>query len=501
MVGGAAALLLVGGLYLLVRPQEDESAETRAGPLAAAAAVEPAQVLPPAPSAAAEPIADAADALPDSAARAAAPSTAARPRSLADIGRPVTLSGRVVDVRGSPVAGAEVIHVASPALVKQLDRKPIPFGPRLPWPDFLRTRSDESGRFVLKTFELPRPPDEARPPVAEGAWVEHMQPVPALAVLHPDFAAALHTCSEYREGDLDVGDIALTPGCTLAGRLVDERGAPIAGGEVAVSHMEIGSDYVPYAQWEVVDGILGCRSEEDGRFALGSLWPGTIMFDLDAAGFVPQEKRFECQLGRVTEAGEIVLMRGSSISGVVIDGQGRPLEGATVKARSAGADMSHGATDTAAWEFSIVVRAGGALDVETRSDSQGAFELTTLDAHQRYTLLAGLEGHEVVKQVDVTVGTRDVVLTLVPSAAVLVSVTDVRNGEPIANASATGRRMAGGSSGMAMDRSTRLDVLTGEAALAAAAPLTAGGATADASKRPPARDCCSCAAWGRSATP
>ena len=483
MVGGAAALLLVGGLYLLVRPQEDESPETRAGPLPAAAAVAPAQVLPPAPAAAAQPIADAGEA-PRGATHAAAPASAALPRSLADFGRPVTLSGRIVDGRGSPVGSAEVIHVASPALVKQLDRKPIPFGPRLPWPDFLRTRSDESGRFVLKTFELPRPPDEPRPPVADGAWAPHVQPVPALAVLHPDFAAALHTCSDYREGDLDVGDIALTAGCTLAGRLVDERGAPIAGGEVGVSHMEIGSDDVPYDQWEVVDEILICRSEEDGRFALGSLWPGTIMFTIEAAGYVPQEQRFECRFGQVTDAGAIVLARGSSISGVVLDGQGRPLEGATVKARPSAMDLTQGATDTAAWEFSIIVRANAALDVEARSDARGAFELGTLDAEQPYTLLAGLEGHEVVKQADVPVGTRDVVLNLLPSAAVLVTVVDARTGEPVTGASATGRRLAGGSPMTAMDRSARLDVLAGDAALAAAAPLIASGAAADA--KPPA---------------
>ncbi|HZL99761.1 MAG TPA: carboxypeptidase-like regulatory domain-containing protein, partial [Planctomycetota bacterium] len=341
------------------------------------------------------------------------------------------LTGRVVDERGAPVAGAELIHVPSPAAVEALGRKSIPFGPALPWADFARTRSGEDGRFVLETNELPRPAEVARPPVPDGVWAVPTEPVPRLAVLHPGFEAALHVCRGYREGDLDAGDITLTTGCTLVGRLVDERGAPVPGAAVHASIHEMSPDESRDVEWGAVCEILATSSGDDGRFALGSLWPGEIKCSLAAAGFVPQDRGFECTAGETTDAGDIVLERGSTISGLVLDAQGRPVAGATVKARSSDVDLTGGAADAVAWEFLVIVRANDVEDVETRTDAQGAFELPTLNL-ETYTVLAGLEGYEPAKLAEVPVGARDAVLTLLPSATAVVTVVDARSGQPVA---------------------------------------------------------------------
>ena len=476
IVGAAAALLLGLAVYLVARPDEAVDASS---PSTVALATDPVPApaeLPAAPVGSAA-LLDAAGDAPRGAAPGptsdAAPLTAA-PVTLADIGQPVTLSGRVVDESGAPVAGAEVIHVASPAVVKALGRKKIPFGPQQPWADFVRTRTDEQGRFALHTHELPRPEREARPPLQDGAYVSQEDPVPSLAVLHPAFEAALHVCRGYRAGDYDAGEIALRPGCTLVGRLVDADGTAVGGGTVIASQLDLPDDG-RWGEWGVVKELMGATAGDDGRFTLGSLWPGELECTVEAAGFVPLDKRVTVQTGQVVDAGDIVLNRGGTIAGRVLDARGAPVAGAKVKGRSSGLGMTEGAQDTAAWELEIIVRADNARDADAVSDASGAFELRALN-QEKYTLLAGLAGCEPARLADVPIGTRDATLTLVPSSAVVVTVLDARTHEPVAGVTATGRRLTGESKQGGIDHSTKLQILTGEEALAALA--ASGGADA-----------------------
>ncbi|HZJ71717.1 MAG TPA: carboxypeptidase regulatory-like domain-containing protein, partial [Planctomycetota bacterium] len=471
IVGAAAALLLVVAVYLVARPEDGGDASSPSVARAADPAPAPAE-LPAVPVGSARAL----DAGGDTSHLAAPGPTsgavplAAAPLALADIGQPVTLSGRVVDERGAPIAGAEVIHVASPAVIKALGRKKIPFGPDLPWDDFVRTRSDEQGRFALYTHELPRPEREARPPVQDGAYSPEKEPVPSLVVLHPDYQAALHVCHGYRAGDYDAGEIALQPGCKVVGRLADESGAAVAGGAVRADDLDEPDD-ARWNQWNVAKEALHTVSGDDGRFQLGSLWPGDMQCTIEAAGFVPLGRKLTLVAGQTVDAGDIVLDRGGAIAGRVLDAQGAPVAGATVKGRSSQVDLTgmlQGALDTTAWEFEMIVKSDDVIDTETVSDATGAFELTAL-AGEKYTLLAGLAGYEPVKLPEVPVGTRDATLTLVPSAAAVVTVLDAHTHEPVVGVSATGRRLTGEAPRGSIDHSTRLQVLTGQEALTAAA--------------------------------
>src|SRR6185436_13340866 len=352
-------------------------------------------------------------------------------------------------------------------VVKALGRKPIPFGPHLPWNDFVRTLSDEQGRFALHTHELPRPEHEARPPIQDGAYASQDDPVPRLVVLHPAFEAAQHICRGYRAGDYDAGEIALRPGCTLVGRLLDEGHAAVSGGAVIASEHDEPDD-ARWNEWNLVKEVLSTTSGDDGRFTLGSLWPGELTCTIEAAGFVPLGTSFTLQAGQTVSAGDIVLDRGGTIAGRVLDPQGAPVAGATVKGRPSEVDLTQGATDTAAWELEIIARSNNARDAEAVSDATGAFELVGLST-EKYTLLAGLPGYEPTKLSEVPLGTRDATLTLVPSAAAVVTVLDGRTHEPVAGVSASGRRMSGESMQGGIDHTTKLQVLTGKEALAAAA--------------------------------
>lgn len=477
IVGAAVALLLVVGLYLIARPEEAGEASSPVVARGADPAPAPAE-LPPAPVGSARALDAGGDASPGAAPgpTSGAVPLAAAPVALADIGQSVTLSGRVVDESGAPVAGAEVIHIASPPVVKALGRKPIPFGPRLPWDDFVRTLTDEQGRFVVRTHELPRPAREARPPVQDGAYPSETEPVPSLVVLHPDFQAALHICRGYRAGDYDAGEIVLQPGCTVVGRLVDGRGTPVGGGTVRADELDEPDD-ARWNEWNVVKEALHTLSGDDGRFRLASLWPGELQCAVEAAGFVPVERKLTLLAGQTSDAGDIVLDPGGSIAGRVLDAQGAPVAGATVKGRTSEVDMSgmlQGALDTTAWELEMIVKSNNVIDSDTVSDATGAFELRALTG-EKYTLLAGLAGYEPVKLPDVPVGTRDATLRLAPSAAVVVTVLDARTHEPVVGLAATGRRLTGEAQRGGIDHSTKLQILTGAEALAAA---TAGGADA-----------------------
>jgi hypothetical protein len=469
IVGGAAALLLAVGVYVLTRQDEDAAPPAASLSSIVKEAAQPV-ALPSVPPLAAEPLAT-----PDAIAadrdggRASGAASAVSPRALSDVGSPIRLTGRIVDERGAPVADAEVIHLPSPAAVKALGRKFIPFGPRFPWVDFLRTTSARDGRFALASFDLPRPEAPTRPPLLDGAVyaaAAEAAPVPSLVVRHPDHAATLHVCFPYREGDLDVGDIILPPGATIVGRLLDEDGAPLAGGRIGVSSLNERLDEPNYADWMVVCEVISAISGEDGRFELGSIWAGAATLSISATGFVPLELSAPSEIGAVTDAGDITLARGTTIAGLVLDAQARPVAGATVKARSSELDLTEGATDSAAYEFAIIVRSSNAHEVEVRTDEQGAFELLTLN-RERYIVLVGKDGYEPAKLSDVPVGTRDARATLLPRASALVTVVDARTRAPVAGASGTGRRMMGGNPLRVRDQYTTLDVIAGEAAVLA----------------------------------
>ncbi|MCP3914127.1 MAG: hypothetical protein GY711_01060 [bacterium] len=149
------------------------------------------------------------------------------------------LLGRVVDERGEPLAGAAVRALRAGGGM---------FGtPGIPGadPELARTRSDSAGRFRL---ELPAQPRVRIAIEAEGY-------------------APLEESESLREGqEKDVGDVELDRGVTLAGRVFDSAGSPLAGVEVTRPEAQRGGMRLVGRDASVVL----TETDEAGRFRIAS---------------------------------------------------------------------------------------------------------------------------------------------------------------------------------------------------------------------------------------
>ena len=125
----------------------------------------------------------------------------------------------------------------------------------------------------------------------------------------------------YRDG-IDVPaeggkpiDLTLAPAPALHGRVVDEKGAPLAGAELTLRE----GLFAPLPRAET--------SDASGAFRFPSVVAGRYLLGVAADGFVPS-----VQPARAPQPGGLVvkLTRGATLVGDVIDEAGRPVAGARV---------------------------------------------------------------------------------------------------------------------------------------------------------------------------
>jgi hypothetical protein len=120
------------------------------------------------------------------------------------------------------------------------------------------------------------------------------------------------------------GALPGTTGATLAsvrGRVVDQRGAPIAGASATV-------------------GTHKARSDEDGAFVLRGLPPGSATLQVSARGYGAESAALQLQPGR-HELGDVALAANiGALRGRVLDANGIAVKGARVSVNSAGRDAS-----------------------------------------------------------------------------------------------------------------------------------------------------------------
>ncbi|MEM9556609.1 MAG: carboxypeptidase-like regulatory domain-containing protein [Acidobacteriota bacterium] len=191
------------------------------------------------------------------------------------------IAGLVVDDRGEPVAGAGVVAAPTPALQTI----------ETPW----TTTTGTDGR-----FELDLPDGQA---VRLRAVLDRYEPSEDLPI--------------GTDGVSDAILVLIRHGM-IFGRVVDENGEPMAEPRVRVSSRRGGHTQ-----------IRRTTGDEDGRFGI-QVRAGTFHVAATADGFTYTRLEGTRAPGGLGDELSIVLRRGTTLGGFVLDSDGEPLAGAEV---------------------------------------------------------------------------------------------------------------------------------------------------------------------------
>ncbi|HVR99794.1 MAG TPA: carboxypeptidase-like regulatory domain-containing protein, partial [Thermoanaerobaculia bacterium] len=307
-----------------------------------------------------------------------APAGATGPRTVT-LTAPVTAEGRVVDAESkAPVPGALVWSEG------MLRPRPV--------------RAAADGSFRLQVPGMPSPLQAAAP----GYLTERTLPPPP---------------SEEGGASVSVA-LRLTRAGFLSGRVVDADGRPVAGARVRARSQSMESVLQP--------GDLQAWSGADGGFRLQRLRTGrTYELAVDKEGFAPGSGLGEAAApGSAAKPVRLVLSRGGTAFGKVVDESGRPVAGAAVEIRPV-YDPFQGNIEDLERAVSAASKADGSF--ELRPLAPGSF---TLQARSPGFAPAYVQGIEV----PATEGRIDLgTVTLSPEAVIEGQVTDPR-GAPVAGA-------------------------------------------------------------------
>jgi protocatechuate 3,4-dioxygenase beta subunit len=153
------------------------------------------------------------------------------------------------------------------------------------------------------------------------------------------------------QGTAEPVTIALAPTSSLAGRVVDATdGKPIAGVRVVARGQ--GGEFL-------------ARSGPDGRYAMRGLSPQSYRLSAEDDRFVAWSRTVTVAAGQA-ETQDVPLVRGATLSGRVVDEEGRPIEGATAAVSRGGENVFRA--------FVRSLEGGGA----TRTGRDGSFRATRL---------------------------------------------------------------------------------------------------------------------------
>jgi hypothetical protein len=171
--------------------------------------------------------------------------------------------------------------------------------------------------------------------------------------------------------------VALRRGAAVAGRVVDDRGAPVADARVTAS--DVGQPWAePDPERE------GVRTGADGRFELPAVGAGTYRFAADHRDHAPASTAPITLDGQAARRDiEIVLAGGATLAGTVVDARRAPVPYATVRiAPKEAAVWSRGTgrqvTADATGAFSMTGLTRAALRVRAESE-QAASAIVDVD--------------------------------------------------------------------------------------------------------------------------
>ncbi len=326
-----------------------------------------------------------------------------------------TLGGKIVDVKGGPIAGVTVTVWGH--LGEKKDTHELAY--------MIDATTDESGQWRCRCFRrmkfadlyLSHPDylsDESRPR-EHGQPQNHGNPGPNSPPVR----------QQPLEGLRDFSDVqVMTAGVSLAGMVTDENDKPIAGAEVG------------WLGWNWKDafheGMPVTTTRADGRFRFPHVPEEPLRVQVKATGYAPEFKA----LNELDRAGHLTVRLGRprAILGRVVDTAGEPIPGAFLtvdywrNSRALGVHLKTDADGRFRWDDApaddfvlIVSRAGFAHernDVLVRSTK---FDVVLKRALSIWGTIKDAATDQPVEQTDVEVGvadatTGDIAWTQDPSA-------------------------------------------------------------------------------------
>lgn len=283
-----------------------------------------------------------------------------------EIQAPRTVTGRAVDAREEPVAGATVWPTVLEGRMVGPDRAPRGGRNRIPYPT---ATTGPDGRFRLRLL-----------PGVHRLWV--MQPGRGMGsrriVVRDAGDRDARTAAddlpmeigEVEIGEVEIDDVDMGKGRMAGGRVVDGGGIPLEGVRISLEWVE-GWPSLPRAPIEQPRAVTG----PDGCFRFEGVPAGTTIrvvvkssTHVDPSGFSRQ--RFRLSPVRPTAASapcgslpEIELVRSGRLVGTLVDDAGEPVVGAEVS-----------------WRRLQSARGGGAMPGPPRpvTGADGSFEIDGL---------------------------------------------------------------------------------------------------------------------------
>ncbi len=195
-----------------------------------------------------------------------------------------------------------------------------------------------------------------------------------------------------------LGEVVLSPGVALEGRVLDTGDQPVAGATVILQ--EDGSAFGMMGSGGAT--VARATSEADGSYLLPGLATGRFRLKASAPGMVEGEQVLELTPAPRDQHADLRLGAGGRVTGLVLGPDGQPMPGARVSLAAADGFASF------SWRRERVLREG------TEVDERGRFTLTGLPEKGRYRVLAAAEGYAMARSKAVRPG-ADLRLQLDPT--------------------------------------------------------------------------------------
>ncbi|MCI0650959.1 MAG: sigma-70 family RNA polymerase sigma factor [Planctomycetes bacterium] len=264
---------------------------------------------------------------------------------------------------------------------------------------------------------------------------------------HPGYLTGKIAEFTAEAGEQELPRIALGAGASVAGRVLDEDGNPIAGAGVELSkqHSMAGGVIKEAIELELFEGgepmLPGKRavSAHDGTYRIAAIDAGNYSLKARADGYAAfRGEPFQIQEDAAVEGRDVVLARGLAIHGTVVSRSGVPVAGAKVTATQGSPGFMHdhwlapGADPKGLIEEiedGALARFGGRPHTTT-TDADGHFEIAGLESGQ-HSVTATADGFGSTRLTEIAAGGGAVQVTLESSGSLAGVVLDAATGDPV----------------------------------------------------------------------